>query len=247
MSAHDAVQVDRRATPSAAGVQTTATHDSPAATIRETEADLIAATLAWCARRFGAPSARFVRPLSPDSWQVITWMNEMVSSHPADVAEIAMAWIVALGRTSLHVGRPRVSALDGGAVRPISTRRYLGVPVICNDRLLGVIEVAGDLRPDVDSAAAAAHAEIDRFATRLAFDPSLRPSPPIGESTVVAIGGGAWIDDALTTTTDELRLAAALAEPRALAEVAAAIGLPLPRVLDIARAMERRGLLEVIG
>lgn len=212
----------------------------------ESESGLIATTLARCARRFGANAARFVRPAENGEWMVVTWMSESISVHPADAAEVAMAWMVALGRTRLLVARPRVSAIDAVSVRPISTRNYLGIPVLCRDRVLGVIEVAGELRSDVESAAAVAQSDIDRFALRLAYDHSLQPTSPIVEETVIDIGGGSWPEGEVTLAADELRFAATIAEPLTIAEVASSAELPIERALEIAEQLLRLGMIEVI-
>jgi hypothetical protein len=212
---------------------------------RETESDLITATLAWSARRFGANASRFVRPTNSGAWLVVTWMNESISVHQADPAECAMAWMVALGRQRLLVSKPRVSAPEGGDVRPISARNYLGVPVICHDRILGVIEVAGDLRSDIESAASAAQVNVDHFALRLAFDTALQTPPAVEAATIVSLGPGIWLTDEASISQDELRFAAAVTDTRTIAEIAAAIGLNIERAVKIACSLERRGLIEV--
>lgn len=220
---------------------------NPAPALHETESDLIAATLAWAARRFGAQAARFLRPSANGGWRVITWMHDSISLHAADHAEIAMAWNVALGRQRLLVDRPRVSAPDGSGLRPIATRRYIGTPVICQDRILGIIEVAGDLRPDLETASLAAQPEFDRFALRLAFDPSLHPTPPLTLETSVQLSGGAWIDPHITLTPDDLRVVSPISGPTTLGTLTSASGLEPERVRDIVLALLRLGLLELAG
>ncbi|RIK43644.1 MAG: hypothetical protein DCC58_09325 [Chloroflexi bacterium] len=215
--------------------------------VRETESDLIAATLAWSARRFGAHAARFVRPTASGGWLVVTWMNDAISVHPADAAEAAMAWMVALGRTHLLVGKPRVASLEDRGLRPIAARNYLGLPVICQDRVLGVIEVAGELRPDVAAAAAAAQDDINRFALRLGYDPSLQPLQALAPESRVVLSSGAWIDPQVTVSADALRFAAALVGDATIEDVAASTGMCLDRCLDIARDLARLGLIDIVG
>jgi GAF domain-containing protein len=233
-------------TPTAATTSLDAEASAQTSDDHESESELIAATLAWSARRFGANAARFMRPTDAGGWLVISWLNGSISAHPADDAEAAMAWNVALGRKRLLVNRPRVSSGEGGSVRPISTRSYLGVPVICHDCILGVIEVAGDQRPDIESAAAAAQDDVDRFALRISFDTSLRPAPPLDADTVIALSGGTWPDEEIELSADDLALAAVIHEPMTIADAAQAACLSLDRGLEVSRTLERRGMVEVV-
>src|SRR6476469_4044754 len=72
-----------------------------------TEAELVAQTLAWCAAQFGVESARMVRPLPGGRWAIVTWRRNGVLAYAADHAEVSMAWLLGLNRAPLVVNRPR--------------------------------------------------------------------------------------------------------------------------------------------
>src|SRR5690242_7017014 len=72
-------------------------HDAlPPAARANSESELVAQTLAWCATLFGVDSARMVRPLAFGRWAVVTWRQDGVLAYAADYAEVSMAWLVGL-------------------------------------------------------------------------------------------------------------------------------------------------------
>ncbi|HUH06543.1 MAG TPA: GAF domain-containing protein, partial [Egibacteraceae bacterium] len=124
----------------------------PSSHVAHSREEFISETLDWCAELFRSQRARFVRPTESGGWIVYTRQNNVLSTHEADYAEAAMARAVGLGRHPLVVTRPRVTRPGTTDLRPISVSSYLGIPLISQDRLVGVIECAGEARPDIEAA-----------------------------------------------------------------------------------------------
>jgi GAF domain-containing protein len=210
-----------------------------------TEAELVAQTLAWCAALFGVESARMVRPLPAGRWAIVTWRRNGVLAYAADHAEVSMAWLVGLNRAPLVVNRPRVAQLDGGNMRPISTKTYVGLPLMCQDQLIGVIEVAGDLKIDIDSAVQRAQPRLALVAQRIVHDPLLRPAPLVMPETRCALDGGMAFGGDIVLTPDEQRFLSALRGVMSVAAASAAAGLEVRDALPIAAGLVARGLVAI--
>jgi GAF domain-containing protein len=204
-------------------------------------------TLAWCCDIFRASRARFVRPLESGAWIVYTRQREALTTHEGDAAEIAMAYTVGLARHPLVAMRPRVSRPNGSEVRPIALHAYVGVPVICQDRLVGVIELAGDVQPDVESALTTARPRLDNFGERLLFDPELWHRPPLEADSACVLDGAARCRGAVTLSAEELRLVAAMSGPTTVADAAAAAELDTERAVAIANGLQTRGIIAGYG
>jgi GAF domain-containing protein len=208
---------------------------------------LIAETLDWCASHFGTARARFLRPLASGGWSVFTRQHDTLAQHDADEAEAAMAWNVGLSRQPLLVTRPRVSHLDGSGLRPIALTSYLGIPVVVQDRLVGVVECAGDVRSDIESALYTALPRLARFGSRLLYDPALQPRPAITPETIITANSEVWSSAPLTLTASELSLLMALDGTLSAATVAEAAGLDTDRALSLIETLLERGLVAVSG
>jgi hypothetical protein len=209
------------------------------------EAELIAQTLAWCAGQFGVESARLVRPLPTGRWAVLTWRGDGLLHYAADFAEIAMAWNVGLSRAPLIVNRPRVAQRDGASVRPIASKTYVGVPLLCQDQLVGVLEIAGDLKGDLEQRLARALPHLTLVAQRIVHDPALRPRPSVPPTARCALDGAAAFGADIALAPAELRLARALRGAMSLASLAAALNLELETTARIASGLAARGLLAI--
>lgn len=218
-------------------------HDQQQARTRE---ELIAQTLGWCADLFGASRARFIRPMPSGDWVIYTRQQESVLTHMADWAEIAMAYTVGLSRQPIVVNRPRISRIDGSGLRPIALKTYLGIPVICQDRLVGVVEFAGDVRPDIDSALYSAMPRLANAGERLIFDPGLERRPQaIGPDTRISLTAAVWSRGDITITPEELSLLAAITGPTTVASAASIANLDIERAIELASGMLNRGLVQI--
>jgi len=209
-----------------------------------TQEEFIAQTLNWCAELFGASRARFIRPLESGAWIVYTRQNASILTHLADEAEIAMAYTVGLSRQPLVVTRPRISRIDGSGLRPIALKSYLGIPIICQDRLVGVIEFAGDVRSDMESALYSAAPRLANAGTRLLFDPGLQRRPSVTADTVVQLAGGIWSRGDIVITPAEFHFLAAITDHMTVASAAEAADIEIDEAVARAGELIDRGLLE---
>lgn len=208
--------------------------------------DLIAEMLRRCLHLFDVHHARFVRPLDADAWLVHTRRGDTMLTHVADHAEIAMAWMVGLGRQPLLVNRPRVSATDGTHLRPISARRYLGIPVVCQDRLVGVLEWSGDLSPSIEGTLFASLAWLKDIAERLVFDPALDVRGSLTAETMCLPGQRILHGRSVDVQPDEWLLLLTLESGCTLAELSERLDTPLDALTPRAEALAQRGLLELV-
>jgi hypothetical protein len=214
--------------------------------VAATQEEFIAQTLTWCGDLFGASRARFIRPLESGAWIVYTRQQESVLTHMADQAEIAMAYTVGLSRQPLVVTRPRISRLDGSGLRPIALKSYLGIPIICQDRLVGVIEFAGDVRSDIEAALYSASTRLINAGERLIFDPSLRRTQgELSPETSVVLSGGIWARGDVVISPAEMPFLAAISGPMTLATIATTTGLDTEHIIALAEELIERGLIEV--
>lgn len=216
--------------------------------LAETQEEFIAQTLGWCAELFGASRARFIRPLESGAWIVYTRQQEKaaVLTHLADHAEIAMAYTVGLSKQPLVVTRPRIAKLDGSGLRPIALKSYLGIPIVCQDRLIGVIEFAGDVRPDMESALYSAAPRLANVGERLLFDPGLRRRrAAITSATSVSLSGGVWARGDIVITPDEMTFLAAISGTMTVAAIASAANVAPDRALEMTNQLIERGLVAV--
>ena len=217
--------------------------------LAETQEQFIAQTLAWCAELFGATRARFIRPLESGAWIVYTRRKEAESilTHMADQAEIAMAYTVGLSKQPLVVTRPRISKADGSGLRPIALKTYLGIPIVCQDRLIGVVEFAGDVRPDMESALYSAAPRLTNVGERLLFDPGLRRKRgAIAPETAIALAGGVWARGDITLSAEELTFLAAVNGQTTVASAATTANLDPARAVALVDELIERGLLTAV-
>lgn len=226
----------------AVGTDTDGVHDSRAA---DAQRAYIAETLDWCAELFGTSRARFIRPLASGRWYVYTRQRDTLTTHTADFAEGAMAYAVGLGRQPLVVTRPRVSNPDGSNLRPIALTSYLGIPIVVQDRLVGVIECAGDVRPDVDVALFSAMPRLTQVGMRLLFDPSLQARPAASPESSLALTSEVWSATEITLTAEEMTFLAAVDADATVATVAVAVGIDLQDAVALAASLAQRGLITI--
>jgi GAF domain-containing protein len=212
-----------------------------------TQEGFIVETLAWCAEVFQARRVRFLRPRDAHGWTVYTRYGDSLSTHEADYAEAAMARTVGLGRQPLVVTRPRVSRPGTDNLRPISVSSYLGIPLICQDQLAGVIECAGGETSAVEAALRSALPHLDLAGQRLLFDPALRGVPEVTAGTQCVLGGGVRLGGTVTLSADELAFVSAIDGATTVAVAAAAASLTVDAARAMATSLIARGLLEVAG
>ncbi len=214
--------------------------------LAETQEEFIAQTLAWSAELFGAPRARFIRPLESGAWIVYTRQKDSILTHMADYAEIAMAYTVGLSKQPLVVTRPRIARIDGSGLRPIALKSYLGIPIVCQDRLIGVIEFAGDVRPDMDAALYSAAPRLANVGERLLFDPGLqRRRAPIAPDTSVTLAGAVWARGDIVLNPEELLFLSVITGPTTVAAITSAANLDPDRAIAMANELIDRGLIVV--
>lgn len=206
---------------------------------------LISETLEWCCELFGTSRARMIRPLEAGRWVVYTRQREALMTHAADYAEIAMAYTVGLSRQPLAVTKPRVSHADGTNLRPIALTGYLGIPVVCQDRLVGVVELSGEIRPDMDMALHNAVPRLQSIAERLTFDPALARPVAISRDSIIELSSSIWTSGEIVLTEDDMVLLATIDGPMALADAARTAELPDERAAEIAASLASRGLIAV--
>jgi len=213
-----------------------------------TQEEFIAQTLAWCSELFGASRARFIRPLESGAWVVYTLQKEKESilTHMADEAEIAMAYTVGLSKQPLVVSRPRIARIDGSGLRPIALKSYLGIPIVCQDRLVGVIEFAGDVRPDMESALYSAAPRLANVGERLLFDPGLqRRRAALAPDTSVTLAGAVWARGDIVLNPEELLFLSVITGPTTVAAITSAANLDPDRAIAMANELIDRGLIAV--
>lgn len=205
---------------------------------------LVAETLAWFAGLFGTPRARFVRHLDYHGWVVQTLVQGKIVMQTADTAEIAMAWAVALSNGSTRMTRPRIVPFRGESIRPIAVTNYVASPVVCQSRIVGIFEAAGDIRSDADRYLAQAENRLGEFARQLLFDPQLAPEPLVSESTLLDLAC-CVSNPPIRLSASEWVLVATIDGPTPLNEVAERCGLEPPEAIETARALLRRGLVAI--
>lgn len=207
---------------------------------------LVAETLAWFAGLFGTARARFVRNLEYHGWVVQTLVQGKIVMQAADHAEIAMAWSIALSGGPARMTRPRVAPLDGSSIRPIAVTNYVAAPVICQQRIIGIVEAAGDIRSDAERYLARAEGRLSEFGRQLLFDPQLAHEPIVTDDTAIDLACCAF-DTPIRLTSEEWELAAALDGPTSIESLAEKCGMDLPQTVDVARGLLRRGLVAALN
>jgi hypothetical protein len=206
----------------------------------------IAETLAWCCDLFGASHARFIRPMDDDQWIVYTRHKQTLITHVADWAEVAMAYTVGLGRHPFIARKPRISLSDGSNLRPIALASYVAIPVICQDRLVGVIEFAGEVRQDIESALASALPRLSEAAERMLFDPALNQRRHATATSRLALDSAIWPAGSVSLTSEELRLLALIDGQRTLNTIADTANVAIDQAVTLASNLAERGLVEVL-
>ena len=209
------------------------------------ESDLIAGVLTRFTSTFGTERARFVRRMPAGDWQVHTLQNGTLSTHPADHAEIAMAWMVGLSRFPIRVTRPRVTQPDGGGVRPIAVTSYLGIPVLCGDHLVGIVELAGSVKADLERTLERLSADLTLFGKRLTHDPAIRASQQIDLDVDCRLDGGFWSTEDLDLDADQWAVVRAIGRRALLREVLEVTHLSEERLIETTRALVARGIVSV--
>lgn len=209
------------------------------------EADLILDVLTLCADTFATSRARFIRELPGGEWQVYSMKGDSLFTHMADYAEIGMAWAVGLSRFPMRVTRPRITAPDGSAVRPIAVTSYFGIPILCADHFVGVIELAGNISNDLERTLERLRATLQNFGTMLTHDPSLRLPQLIDMECECWLDGGSWTRPRIELDSDEWVLVAALREPTLLRALVEDMPFTEERLVEMVRSLVGRGMLSV--
>lgn len=207
------------------------------------ESDLIRDTLMLCVQAFGTERARFIRQLTDGAWQVHALKNDALFSHRADYAEVSMAWAVGLSRFPIRVNRPRITDLGGGSVRPIAVTTYFGIPVICGDHLVGVIELAGNIGGELLRTLDTLAADLNRFGKQLTHDPSLRATQFVDLESECWIAGGCWVSGDVELSADEWAVVVEISEPEPLRAVLSRVDLDEERFLDTVRRLVGCGVV----
>lgn len=209
------------------------------------ETPIIVDALRACATAFGVERARFMRQLPAGEWAVHTLHQNSVTSHTADQAEIAMAWMVGLSRFPIRVIRPRITQPDGSAVRPIAMTSYLGIPVLCRNHFTGVIELAGSVTRDLERTLDLLSETLASLGYCLTHDPSIRVSQHIDLDIECGLDGGFWSPNEVTLDADEWTVLSAICRPTVLRDVASALPYSDDELIDIVRRLVSRGLVSV--
>lgn len=206
---------------------------------------VIVDALSRCSTAFGTDRARFMRQTAGDGWTVHTLHQGSVTSHPADQAEIAMAWLVGLSRSSVRVTRPRVILPDGGGVRPISTTSYLGVPVVCQNHFAGVIELSGSDVDDLDRVLGRLDDTLASLGYCLIHDPAIRAPRHIDLDAKCRLDGGFWSRSEVTLDADEWSVLSLVGSSTSLRDAVASLTLSEERLIDVVHSIVSRGLVSV--
>jgi hypothetical protein len=154
-----------------------------------------------------------------------------------------MAWAVALSREVFVASRPRVTTFDGSGIRPIAVTSYIGIPVLCQQGLAGVIEAAGELRPEAERNARHALERLEAFATRLVFDPGLRAAPRVTATTECELSANLGATGRGRLSSLEWRFVSAVRDAMTIGELAEATGLDEELACDLARGLVSRGFI----
>lgn len=204
---------------------------------------LILDVLRQCASTFGIQRARFLRQTAGGSWQVHALQQEALVSHMADYAESAMGWTVALSRFPLRVTRPRITSPTGEQVRPIAVTTYLGIPVLCGDLLVGVIELAGRIDGDPAQQVDALSGIIADLGNRLVHDPQLQPLPVVSLDSECRLDGGNWSGGEIELSPREWEVVSAIAGSESLSALADRLDLSPHEVVATVNDLAVRGLV----
>jgi hypothetical protein len=209
------------------------------------ESVLILETLQTCAATFGTERARFLRQVPGGEWQVHSIQQDMLVTHRADYAEIGMAWAVGLSRFPIRVMRPRVTNPDGGNVRPIAVTTYFGIPVLCADHFVGVIELAGNVSGDLVRTLETISGDLERFGNRLVHDPSLRAPQHIDMECECWIDGGCWTSGEIDLSSDEWRVVWEVGNFASLPGIAERLSISEEELVCLVRGLVSKGVMTV--
>lgn len=209
------------------------------------ELPIIIDALSQCATAFGTDRARFIRQTADGEWVVYTLHQDSVSSHSADQAEIAMAWLVGLSRFPIRVTRPRVTYPDGSGIRPIAVTSYVGIPILCQNHFAGVIELAGSDTNDLERVLARLSDSLALLGYCLVHDPALRAPQHIDLDVECGLGGGFWSQNEMVLTPDEWSVLSLIGSPIVLRDAVSSLTLSDGRLIDVIRVLVSRGLVSV--
>lgn len=207
--------------------------------------DLILDILTRCATAFGTERARFLRQVHMAGWHVHTMQHGALTTHTADYAEIAMAWMVGLSRFPIRVTRPRVTLPDGSGVRPIAVTSYFGIPVLCQDHFVGVIELAGNVKGDLERTLGLIADDLARFGERMTHDPAARPPALVDLDTECRLDGGCWYAGTVSLDNDQWSVVSALKEPLFVRDLIQQVPLEAERIVDVVHSLTSLGLISV--
>lgn len=210
------------------------------------EMPVIVEALEQCSSAFGTDRARMMRQTSNGEWTVHTLHQGSVTSHAADQAEIAMAWMVGLSRVPVRVTRPRVTQADGSGIRPIAVTTYVGIPVLCQNHFAGVIELAGSDTADLVRVLDSLSMSVARLGYRLTHDPSIRAQQYLDMDVECSLDGGFWNPGEVVLSADEWLVLSAMGSPEnMLRDVAATLALPDAGVIEVVQSLVGKGLVAV--
>ena len=201
--------------------------------------------LVWLSDELGTNRARFIRLLPTGVWIVQSLSQGKIVAQPADRAEIAMAWSVALSDEIYSATRPRVTTFDGDGVRPIAVTAYLAIPVVTRDGLAGVIEAAGELKAGAERIAKAVRERLATIASQLMFDPAMRTPPHISMTTECDIAATFSSAKSVSLSDREWDFVYALIEPKTLGAVAESMNLSEDQAIEMATSLVARGLISL--
>lgn len=207
---------------------------------------LVLDVLRQCAATFGIPRVRFLRQNPAGDWIVHTMQQDTLITHTADYAESAMGWMVALSRFPLRVTRPRITSPGGEHVRPIAVTNYLGIPVLCSDQVVGVIELAGKIDGDPSHQVEAVSGIIADLGRRLMHDPEMQPCPvTLGPDTRCSLAGGKWGDVDIDLSPDVWTIASTISPGEQIAAIASRLDWPEETVISTVSELVAMGLIAV--
>lgn len=214
-------------------------------TFSNADMPIILDALAQCAEAFGTERARFMRQGPDGEWIVHSLHQGSMTSHTADQAEVAMAWMVGLSRFPIRVTRPRVTQLDGSGTRPIAMTGYLGIPILCQNQFAGVIELAGSVTGDLERTLDRLGETLARLGYRLIHDPSVRAAQHVDLDVECGLAGGFWSPNEITLEEDEWAVLSVMGPSAPLHEIAARVPLPDDQLIEVIHSLVSRGLVSV--
>ncbi|HEX2281708.1 MAG TPA: hypothetical protein VHG52_08095, partial [Thermomicrobiales bacterium] len=115
-------------------------------------------------------------------------------------------------------------------------------PVLCRDLFVGVVELAGSIRGDLERTLDQLSPDLTAFGERLTHDPALRSPQLLDMDVECSISGGFWSKGDIEMTADEWMVLSAIGSRGTLRDVSRSVPLPEERLIDVTRGLVARGI-----